>query len=224
MRRFIALTLLGGLAVLAGHAVVSLGLHPERLGPVVALLQGCSALVVGTALFGTGMLGLSDGYERMARRADELLGQKALEDAGDDLIVSDHDSLQQINRRFWRGYIRTGIGLGVFMAGLLGLTATLGRTSATLFVVGVSSGIVLLAVVAVTVSVGGLRRLRSAHVGVDTSVRHLSGLPDRRIPDSVRPAHRRPRSRIILFPRRRSIGRGRDRARLSRVRPLGSSG
>ena len=161
----------------------------------------------------------------MARRADELLGQKALEEAGDDLIVSDHDSLQQINRQFWRGYSRTGIGLGVFMAGLLGLTAALGRTSATLFVVGVSSGIVLLAIVAVTVSVGGLRRLRSAHVGVDTSVRHLSGLPDRRIPDdSVRPTHRRRRSRLILFPRRGSISQGRDRARLSRVQPLGSSG
>lgn len=223
MRRFIALTLLGGLTVLVGHAVVSLGLQPGRLAPVAALLQGCAALVVGTALFGTGMLGLTDGYERMARRADELLGQKALEDAGDDLVVGDHDSLQQINRRFWRGYSRTGIGLVVFMAGLLGLTATLGRTSATLFIVGVSSGIILLAVIAVTLSVGGLRRLRSAHVGVDSSVRHLSRLPDRRIPETVRPVHRRRRSRIILFPRRRSIGRGRDRARLGRVQPLGSS-
>jgi hypothetical protein len=44
MRRFIALTLFGGLAALA---VISLGLHPERLAPAVVLLQGCAALVVG---------------------------------------------------------------------------------------------------------------------------------------------------------------------------------
>jgi len=201
MRRFIALTLLGGLATLAGHAVVSLALHPQSLAPVSVLLQGCAVLAVGTALFGTGMIGLTDGYERVARRVDELLGQKDLADVDDDLILSDSTGLQQINRQFWRGYSRTGMGLGVFMAGLLGLTATLGRTSPTLFIVGISAGIIILTVIAAAMSVGGLRRLRTAHIGVDASVRQLSRIPERRAPESARPARRQRSSRITLFPR-----------------------
>lgn len=54
MRRFIFLTFLGGIATLAGHGVVSLGLHPYRLDSLAPLLQGCAVLVFGTAMFGSG--------------------------------------------------------------------------------------------------------------------------------------------------------------------------
>jgi len=216
MRRFIVLTLFGGIAALAGHAIVSLGLHPERLASVAVLLQGCAGLVVGAALFGTGLLGLSDVYERLAARVDELLREKEVTDAGSNLAIRDHHCLDSVDQQFWRGYSRTGAGLSLFLAGLLAATATLAHSSPTLFTVGVGSATVILALVAAIVSVRGLRRLRSAHIGVDSSARHLTRLPDRRPAESVRPARRRRPARVTLFPRHNPGGsaRGLDNRRV----------
>ena len=221
MRRFIVLTLLGGLATLAGQAVVSFGLHPERLAPVAVLLQGCATLVLGAALFGTGLLGLADGYEKMAGRVDELLRQKELSDARSSLPVTDHNCLHSMSQQFWRGYSRTGVGLSLFLAGLLVVTATLSHSSPTVFMIGVGSAIVILAVVAATVSVRGLRGLRSAHIGVDSSARQLSRLPDRRPAESLRPPRSRRSARVTLFPRPGSGGatRGLDARRASANQP-----
>ncbi|HJP29998.1 MAG TPA: hypothetical protein QGF95_05530 [Candidatus Latescibacteria bacterium] len=208
MRRFIALTLFGGLAALAGHAVISLGLHPERLAPAVVLLQGCAALVVGSALFATGMLGLADGFEKLTGRVGELLGQKEVSRAADGIVVSDHSGLAQIDQQFWRGYGRAGIGLGVFMTGLLGLTAALARTSPSLFTVGVGAGITVLFILSATLSAKGLRHVRSVHVDVDASARHLSRLPERRPVEVHRPRKRRT-PRVALFPRQGTTDRRR---------------
>ncbi|MDA0333896.1 MAG: hypothetical protein O2782_01900 [bacterium] len=206
MRRFIVLTLLGGVAALAGHAVVSFGLHPERLAPVAILLQGCVALVIGAALFGTGLLGLADGYGKLASRVDALLLQKELTSAGTGIPVMGREDLSSVGQQFWRGYSSTGIGLSLFLAGLLAATAALAHTSPDLFTIGVGSATVILTVVAATVSIRGLRRLRAAHVGVDNSVRQLSRLPDRRRQDDAPPARRRRPARVTLFPRAASTG------------------
>lgn len=206
MRRFIVLTLLGSLAVLAGHSVVSLGLHPERSAPFLVLLQGCAVLVVGAALVGTGMLGLVDGYERLSAQLAPLFGQKELEgtglrNSGDVPLISGSEQLTEINQQFWRGYRRCGLGISVFMAGLIGLTAAMARTSPDLFPAVVGCGIIALFFVAATMSIGGLRRLRSAHVGVESSTRRLARLPDRRPPESIRPSRRRRSTRVALFSR-----------------------
>ncbi len=67
MRRFIFLTFLGEIATLAGHGIVSLGLHPYRLDSLAPLLQGCAVLVFGTAMFGSGSRGLREINERFWR-------------------------------------------------------------------------------------------------------------------------------------------------------------
>ena len=201
MRRFIVLTLLGSLAAFAGHSVVSLGLHPERSATVLVLLQGCAALVAGAALVGTGMLGLADGYEKFTARLTPLFVRKELKHSGDVSLISDQDQLTEINQQFWRGYRRCGLGISVFMAGLLGLTAAMARTSPDLFTAVVGCGIITLFFVAAMMSIGGLRRLRSAHAGVDSSARRLARLPDRKPAESLRPARRRRPPRVALFSR-----------------------
>jgi hypothetical protein len=201
MRRFIALTLLGSLATLAGHSLVSLGLHPDRSASLLVLLQGCAALVIGTSLVGTGMLGLADGYEKLTGQLALLFGRKELNGVGVVPLISDQDQLSEINQQFWRGYRRCGVGIGVFMAGLIGLTAAMVRTTPELFTAVVGCGIITLFFAAATISIGGLRRLRSAHVGVDFSARRLARLPALRPPESVRPTRRRRPARVALFSR-----------------------
>lgn len=209
MRRFIALALFGGVATLVGHALVSLGLHPQQLAPVTALLQGCAVLVVGTALFATGMLGLADGYDRVATRVQDLLAVKsALED--DQAPITDDNGLAAANDAFWGGYASAGAGVGLFLAGLLGLTAALARTSPVLFTVGVLAGIICLAVVALTLCFKGLGRVRRAHLGADRSARLLERQPDARV-EVPATAHPRRVPRYALFPKRASEARRLDR-------------
>ena len=214
MRRFIVLTIFGGLATLAGHALISFGLHPERLAPVAVLLQGSAILVVGTALFGTGLLGLADGYEKLALRVDELLRQKELTEIGDGFPVRDQDGLHCTGRKFWSGYGRAGAGLSIFLAGLLAVTATLTRLSPSLFSIGVGCATIILAFVTMSLTVHGLRRLRSAHVGGDSSARRLSRIPDRRQEERVPTTRRRRPTRVTLFPRRgaNALSRGLERS------------
>jgi hypothetical protein len=216
MRRFIVLTLLGGLIALVGHALISLGLHPERLATVPALLQGGAVLVIGAALFCTGMIGLADGYERVAAEADSLLHSRDLTQLDAAVAVRDRTGLDEAGQLFWRGYSRAGLGLSLFLAGLLALTAGLSRLSPTLFTVGVGSGVVILFFLSMSVCLCGLLRARRAHASVDDSTRRLARLPEYR-PEPVRvPASRRRASRSSLFPRR-SVGRGLDRAHVQRV-------
>lgn len=219
MRRFILLTLIGGLAAVTGHAVISFGLHPERLAPLAVLLQGCAALVVGAALFSTGLLGLAEGYEKLATQVDELLQRKQPPADGDGL--RSHDDLLHNNQRFWRGYTLAGFGLLLFVAGLLVVTATMARATPAMFTVGVGASTVVLLVTAIAVCVGGLRRVRSAHVGVDSCARQLARLPDPVAEPSPAAARRRRAPRVSLFPR--SSGRGLDQTSRSDLRrPTGS--
>lgn len=221
MRRFILLTLIGGLAAIGGHSVISFGLHPERLAPLAVLLQGSAALVIGAALFSTGLLGLADGYEKIAARVDELLRQKQPGTGDENPPVADQDDLLQKNLEFWRGYARTGIGLGLFLTGLLVVTAAMARMSPAMFTVGVGTTTIILVLTAATVSIRGLSRVRSAHVGVDVSARQLSRRPDRRADrradgrseEGVRPTRRRRTPRVTLFPRAGVGSRRLDHAR-----------
>lgn len=208
MRRFILLTLLGGFIALVGHGLISFGLHPERLAPVPALLQGCAVLVIGAALFCTGMIGLVDGYERVAAQVHQLLEQKDVSQASSRVVVTDRTALEEANQRFWRGYSRAGLGLCIFLAGLLAAVAALSSVTPALFTVTVGVIVVILFFSAATICGRGLTRLRGAHADVDTSGRLLARLPDYR-PEPVSTPRRRRTTRLTLFPRA-TVTRGLD--------------
>lgn len=221
MWRFIVLTMLGGIVALAGHAVIGLGFHPGSLAPVKVLLEGCAALATGTALFAAGMIGLAEGYEKVTARMAELLSSKELPGADVAMAVRDGDGLATANGVFWRGYAVAAGGIALFMAGLLGLTAGLARTSPTLYTVGLIVGIACLGLSALVLCVRGLQRVRRAHAGVNASARLLERQPERgAAQESV--TRRRCIPRYALFPRRAGsgLGRGLDKQpRSSAIRP-----
>lgn len=225
MRRFFALTLFGGLAALAGHAAISLGLHPQSRLPALTVLEGCAALAVGTALFATGMIGLAEGYERVAARVTELLARKELPGSEVELAVRNEGGLCAANTAFWRGYAVAAGGIALFMVGLIGLTAGLTRAAPSLHAIGTTAGIICLGLCAAALCGRGLRRVRRAHVTVDASARLLERQPDRRPIEPVAArGHRIPR--YALFPRRGSSGtsRGLDRrSRPTTTAPAGST-
>ena len=121
------------------------------------------------------------------------------------------------------GFSGTGMGLGLAMTGILGCTAVLLRTSSTLFTFGLYSGIVASVVFAGVLSIRGMFRLSSAHVGMDMSNRHLSRLPNLLPPERARRSRRRRPDRATLFPGHIATrpNRGLERDKLRRQRPIG---
>ena len=162
---------------MAGHTGLSLGLHPDGLSPIGSLIQGCLALVIGTAFFVSGMLGLADGYERATGGLRELLPLK--QPPAESLPLCDPAALAASAAIFWRGYQRAAIGVLVFLGGLLALTLTLSGSSMAFYTVGIGVGIAVLAGATVALSIGGLRRMRRCHVDVARSASILAAQPDR---------------------------------------------
>lgn len=215
MRRFIVTGTVGAVLLMVGHLALSLGLHPERLSPIASLVQGCLALVMGTALFASGMIGLADGYERAAGALRELLPRKQAPEQG--LDVSGPEELDERERGFWAGYQRAAAGICLFLAGLFGLTLTLAHSSLALYTIGVGVGVAALAAATVVLSIGGMRRMRRSHVAVARSAAALGERPDR-VPE--RPAIQKRRlPAYSLFKRRGGYGREVE-GRRSRVRAV----
>ena len=214
MKRFISAGLLGAILLMAGQLALTMGLHPERLAPLGHLVQGCAALIVGTALFISGMLGLADGYEGALERLCTLLPQKRPPDAG--LEVSDRTALAERNQAFWLGYQRAAGGICLFLAGLLGLTLALGRTSFALYAVGIGVGVSALALAAGVLALGGMRRMRRSHLSVARSAEVLAAQPDR-TPELPAPVEKRRRPAYELFKRRGGYGREVERRHSARA-------
>ena len=116
MKRFIITVAIGAAALLGGGIALAFGLHPEGLATLGALAQGCIALVLGTAVLSSGMLGLADGYDRIATRLEQLLQVKQ-RPADIDLEVWDGAQLSSRHEAFWAGYRRTAVGICLFLAG-----------------------------------------------------------------------------------------------------------
>jgi hypothetical protein len=177
MKRYILIAAIGGCALIAGHLAVSLGLCPQQMAPLSRLAQGCVALVVGSALFASGMLGLAEGYERAAGQVRDLLGVRQAPD--EPLEVAALPDLEERNRAFWRGYLRSAAGIALFLAGLLGLSASLARATPTLYLSAVGIGVVSLGLVTLYLAYGGLRRMRRTHVAVAGTAQVLESQPEK---------------------------------------------
>ncbi|MFC1526178.1 hypothetical protein ACFL6X_05130 [Candidatus Latescibacterota bacterium] len=215
MKRYILTTTLGSTALMVGHLALSLGLCPEHLAPLGSLIQGCLALVVGTALFASGMLGLAEAYERVAGEALDLLGVKQTPE--ERLEVAAPSDLEERNRTFWRGYQRVATGICLFLAGLLGLTLSLAGMSLTLYMAGVGIGVSALALVTVLLAYGGLRRMRRSHVAVARTAETLAAQPDKMTEGPVIERRRIPA--YALFSPRGRYPRAVDHRHAERARP-----
>ena len=197
MKRFILLIVLGAPALLIGNAALSAGLHPDSGASPGTLLQGCLALVFGTALFVSGLLGLAEAYERVVLGFTQLLSAKQLPSA-DDLSLRSAAHLQDHNRSFWKAYQKSAAGICVFLAGLLALTIGLSRFSLTLYLTGDGSGVVLLGLVAVAMAYRGMRGMRSSCAAVKEAVDILASRPDIR-PERPEPFEKKRVPRYTLF-------------------------
>lgn len=191
MRRFVFVAGLGQMALMTGHIGLGLGLHPSRLASFGHLAQGCGGLVLGTALFITGLLGLAEAYERVSDRLGRLLRIKQLPSDGDMAVTSQEDLGRQ-HSQFWKAYQRSSAGICLFLGGILLLSVVLSRASFSLYLSAVGIGIVALGVAAAGVGYGGLRRMRRAHVTVEQTALSLDAQPDIPCPQPVLVRRRQP--------------------------------
>jgi len=210
VKRFLLIGAVGVALLIGGHAALSFGLHPDRLSPVASLAQGCLALIVGTALFVSGMLGLAEAYERVAGDLRELLPVKQAPEAGIELRGT--SDLEDTNRGFWRGYQRTAMGICVFLGGMLGLSLTLAGSSLTLYTIAMAAGVAILAGGTLALSIGGMRRMRRCHVAVAHSASTLAAQPDRAAEPRA-PAQPRRIPAYSLFRQRGGLGGRAERRR-----------
>ena len=199
---------------------MGLGLYPSALAPIATLFQGAVLLVLGTALFVSGMLGLAQGYEQVAGTLNHLLNTK--DTTENPPAVADTEQLGYRNDSFWRAYQRSAVGICLFLGGLLALVIGLDKHSFNLYVTAVGSGIGILGLVAFAFLFEGLKGMRKAHREVLESSASLERLPDFADEEAPRP---RPRPRIArrytLFEKNRGSEHRRN-PRLHRLDQLSS--
>ena len=211
VKRFILLIVIGVPTLLIGEAALGAGLHADSVLSPGALLQGCLALVFGSALFVSGMLGLAEAYEKVVLDFTQLLLAKQLPSA-EDLSLRSAAHLQDHNRSFWKAYQKSAMGSCLFLAGLLSLMIGLSRFSLTLYLGGIGAGVVLLGMVAVAMTYRGVRGMHGSCAAVKEAVDLLSSRPDIR-PETPAPFVRKRVPSYALFstpspyPRRRGSKR-----------------
>ena len=210
MWRFLIISAVGALGILGGQAIVGLGLYPAQLAPLATLIQGCLLLVVGTAVFVSGMLGLAQGYEQASIALTRLLATKAVPEE-QPLAVGDPEELGQHHRLFWKAYQRSAVGLCLFVGGLLALVVGLDRFDIPFYLTAIGSGIGLLGLVAIALLMQGFKGMRRTHRDVLDSTSTLEKRPDiDREPVQPLP---RPVRRYTLFEQDRGHNRTLQRRR-----------
>ena len=209
MWRFLIVSAVGALGILGGQAVLCLGLYPSALAPIATLFQGAILLVLGTALFVSGMLGLAQGYEQVAGTLKHLLNTK--DTTENPPAVADSEQLVCRNDSFWRAYQRSAVGICLFLGGLLALVIGLDRYSFNLYVTAVGSGIGILGLATFAFLIQGLKEMRKTHREVLQSSAALERLPDLSDEEVPRPRSRpRIARRYTLFEKNRGSGTGRS--------------
>ena len=201
MRRFLLLTVVGAVALIGGPSSLSLGLYPDHLSSFGVLAQGCAALVVGTAIFISGMLGLVERYEKSASQVIQLLNHRQVPR---DLELGDAGQLAHHSNRVWNGYRRTTGGIILFLAGVLSLMIGLRDVSLTSYMTGVVTGIVVFGIASFLLAFHGLRVIHRSHVAVSGAAETLAAQPEitlQRFPDEP-PVEERSASRRPVFASR----------------------
>ena len=197
--------------IAAGQIALSLALHPDHLASFRLVLQGGLALLLGTLIVGSGMLGLAGSYERVAAHLHLLLRTKQ---AAEDLpiAVQTRADLDRQNGSFWKAYYQSALGLCLFLAGILGITTILIGSSFLSYLFGLGLAIIFFGLLAAALSFGALHRMRHTQLILEHSATTLGEQPDiadeslapeelQRSPRWVLPRDYRPGNRQVQFRR-----------------------
>ena len=211
MKRHVFFLVVGGLLIVGGQLGLSLEIHPSRLAGGTALLsillQASLALVFGSVLAVTGLLGMADGYQRACGELDHLLEAKApLGDPGEDdsaVEVTSRDDLHNRTRRFWGAYLRTAGSLCFFMVATFALTASIGDRGYLFYLIGLSAGATVIALACAVLGLGGIGSMRRARQDVTLAVRAFTLQPTRDDEPEADPVARP--SRPWRIPHRRMV-------------------
>jgi hypothetical protein len=178
VKRFIFLFGIGALTLAGSQVALSLGIHPEHLASLDFMVRGSAALILGTAVAATGMLGLAEGYQKAALQVGQLLEAKEVTQEL-EASIRDNAELQSHNRGFWAAYRNSGLAVCLFLAGLLLVSMALSKASFFFYLAGLSLGLAILGLAALFWGVQALRAVRRTQRHVETSVQTLATLPDR---------------------------------------------
>ncbi|MBT4502652.1 MAG: hypothetical protein HOC74_33280 [Gemmatimonadetes bacterium] len=178
MKRFIFLFILGALLIVAGQVALSLGIHPEHFASLHFFARSGLALVLGSAIVASGMMGLADGYEKNAAQLSQLLTVKQ-PDPDHPLAVEDSEALAVHNRSFWAAYRNSALAICLFLAGLFAVALLLEGTGFLLYLIGLSAGVAVWGFPALALGGRALHAVRQTHRTVEDSTQHLAAQPDR---------------------------------------------
>lgn len=177
MKRFIFFFAGGALTLMSAQVALGLGTHPDEFASLPYLLAAVTALVGGTAVLSSGMLGLAEGYGRAASRLAPLLTQKRL-DPELEIQVRDTEALAAHNRGFWAAYTRSGLAVCLFVGGLLLVSMLLWRQGYLIYLAGLIAGLVLLGIVTLAIGVRSLAVVFRTHREVASSAEVAAAQPD----------------------------------------------
>ena len=178
MKRFIFLFVFGALLIAAGQVALSLGVHPEHFASLRFFAQSGLALVLGSAIVASGMMGLADSYEKNAVQLSQLLMAKQ-PDPDLSLAVEDGEALADHNRSFWAAYRNSAMAICLFLAGLLAVALVLEGTGFLLYLIGLSAGVAVWGFPALALGGRALHAVRQVHLTVEDSTQRLAAQPDR---------------------------------------------
>lgn len=197
MKRFLFLFAGGALSLMSAQVALGLGTHPEEFASLTYLLTAVVALVGGTAVLSTGMLGLAEGYDRAAGELAPLLAQKYL-DPELEIEVRDGEALAARNRGFWVAYTRSGLAVCLFVGGLLLVTVLFWRQGYLTYLAGLTAGLAILGIAALVIGGRSLAVVVRTHREVSRSAEVAAAQPD---PPAVLP--RPPETRVKWVRRSR---------------------
>ena len=191
MRRFIFLFVIGAATAAAAQVTLSLGLHPEHFAPLTFVAPGSAALIIGTALAISGLLGLGEKYQHLSERLGLLLRDKYI-DADVETPLRRTEDLENQGRSFWRAYRHAAFALCLFIIGLLAISLTLIDTSLLLYMAGLSEGVAILGIIGLLWTFQALCTARRNHRSAEATSLVLEALPNQ----EEEMAAPRPRSRV----------------------------
>ncbi len=203
MIRFLLLTAFGGLSTFGGQALLSLGLHPERIVPLTLVVEGCAAVAVGAALFVTGMLGLAEAFEKQSLRLFQLLQTRQAPNSDSELAdtqglpIGGPADLASNSERFWHGYLRSTGGLCLALGGLLALVLILGDINYETYRATLGAGLAAIALPTIVLWIGGMAKIWRSHRDVLIWAVRAESLPEKRA--EVVEIHQRRPTREAVF-------------------------
>ena len=207
LKRFIFLFTVGALTLAGAQTALVSGIHPAHRASLRVIVQSSAALILGTSLAVTGLLGLAEGYQKTARWLGQLLDRKEVADEARQSVATPAD-LEAQSQEFWKAYRGSGLALCFFVAGLLALSVALVDASFLVYISGLIAGAVALGVLGLFWMGRSLRAARQAQRQVECAAAILETQPER---PEEEPAAPEPE------PEPRRVVRGISRERWARI-------